>query len=104
MTSSTNNITLDELDDRVHSLHRGSIILLLGDPDTGKSTLARRLIDRDLPVGLVDADVGQGSLAPPCAIGAALIDPRLPKGKTPSPPVSGGEPRNEAGGVSGRKK
>ena len=46
------------------------VAILLGATDTGKSTLAKFLIShlckRGLKVGLVDADIGQSFLGPPC--------------------------------------
>jgi polynucleotide 5'-hydroxyl-kinase GRC3/NOL9 len=53
------------------------IAILLGAPDTGKSTLAKFLIShlcpRGLKVGLVDADIGQSFLGPPATIGLAVF-------------------------------
>ena len=52
-------------------------ILIVGNSDTGKSTFAVYLINEALKNGLrpciIDADIGQGDLAPPNAIGGALI-------------------------------
>jgi polynucleotide 5'-hydroxyl-kinase GRC3/NOL9 len=54
-----------------------TIVMLVGDTDTGKSTLAIYLanmaIRRGLVPSIIDADVGQGDLAPPTAIGAAVL-------------------------------
>jgi polynucleotide 5'-hydroxyl-kinase GRC3/NOL9 len=53
------------------------IAILLGETDTGKSTLANFLISnlcrRGLKVGLVDADIGQSFLGPPATISLALF-------------------------------
>lgn len=53
------------------------IVMLVGDSDTGKSTLATYLANAALEQGLVpcviDGDIGQGDLAPPAGIGAAVI-------------------------------
>jgi polynucleotide 5'-hydroxyl-kinase GRC3/NOL9 len=53
------------------------ILMLVGDSDTGKSTLAVYLTNVVLRQGLVpcviDGDIGQGDLAPPAGIGAAVI-------------------------------
>jgi len=90
------NLTFDGLLTAASTLRRGAVMLLLGHSDTGKSTLARALVAGRSPrlrhpvdgdseglgdeliatdlIGLVDTDVGQGSLAPPCAIGAAIVD------------------------------
>lgn len=55
----------------------GKKIMLAGDTDTGKSTLAAYLANvafgRGLAPCVVDGDIGQGDLAPPTSIGAAAI-------------------------------
>jgi polynucleotide 5'-hydroxyl-kinase GRC3/NOL9 len=52
-------------------------VMLVGDTDTGKSTLAIYLanmaIRRGLAPSVIDGDIGQGDLAPPTAIGATLL-------------------------------
>jgi polynucleotide 5'-hydroxyl-kinase GRC3/NOL9 len=52
-------------------------ILLIGDTDTGKSSLATFIVNSALRKGyklaVIDADMGQGDLAPPTAIGATII-------------------------------
>jgi polynucleotide 5'-hydroxyl-kinase GRC3/NOL9 len=52
-------------------------ILIIGESDTGKSTLATYIINlalkRAYTPAIVDGDVGQGDLAPPNAIGAAVV-------------------------------
>ena len=48
------------------------LILVIGDADTGKSTLVEKLarrLSRDATVGLVDADIGQSHLGPPATVG-----------------------------------
>ncbi|MEN6371779.1 MAG: Clp1/GlmU family protein [Armatimonadota bacterium] len=58
------------------------VIVIIGDTDTGKTTLARQLIERGVEAGLstaiVDADTGQSEIGPPGAISMATID-RLPE-------------------------
>jgi len=53
------------------------IAILLGETDTGKSTLAKFLIfnlcQRGLKVALVDADIGQSFLGPPTTIGFSVF-------------------------------
>lgn len=53
------------------------IAILLGATDTGKSTLAKFLINqlcqRGLMVALVDADIGQSFLGPPTTIGFSIF-------------------------------
>jgi polynucleotide 5'-hydroxyl-kinase GRC3/NOL9 len=50
-------------------------VILMGDVDTGKSTLSTYLVNMALAYEvkpcIIDADIGQGDLAPPAAIGAA---------------------------------
>ena len=56
-------------------------ILIVGDRDTGKSTLAVYIINEALKNGfrpcVIDADIGQGDLAPPNAIGGAVIERQI---------------------------
>ena len=51
-------------------------ILIVGDSDTGKSTLATYITNEALKKGyrpgIIDADIGQGDLAPPNAIGRVV--------------------------------
>ncbi|MDI6853634.1 MAG: Clp1/GlmU family protein [Deltaproteobacteria bacterium] len=60
----------------------GRTCMVIGGPDTGKSTLSRYLIYRAFaagkPAALVDLDVGQSHLGPPAALGLALFPPRFP--------------------------
>ena len=59
------------------ALARNATIMLAGDTDTGKTTLSTYLANAALGLGMkpcvVDGDVGQGDIAPPAAIGAAVI-------------------------------
>ena len=56
---------------------RPTTVMLVGDTDTGKSTLAIYLanmaIRRGLAPSVIDGDIGQGDLAPPTAIGAVIL-------------------------------
>lgn len=56
---------------------RRLVVMLVGETDTGKSTLSTYLantaIGRGLVPCIIDADIGQGDLAPPAAMGAALV-------------------------------
>ncbi len=56
-------------------------VMLVGDTDTGKSTLAIYLanmaIRRGLVPSIIDGDIGQGDLAPPTAIGSAFLSKQL---------------------------
>jgi polynucleotide 5'-hydroxyl-kinase GRC3/NOL9 len=57
--------------------HKKTTVMLVGDTDTGKSTLGIYLANVAIRHGLVpsviDGDIGQGDLAPPTAIGAAVL-------------------------------
>jgi polynucleotide 5'-hydroxyl-kinase GRC3/NOL9 len=52
-------------------------VMLVGATDTGKSTLATYIANTAIGRGVfpcvIDGDMGQGDLAPPAAIGAALV-------------------------------
>jgi len=54
----------------------GTVMLLIGEVDCGKSTLAAVLANQAIAagrrVGIVDADVGQSSIGPPACVGLAL--------------------------------
>lgn len=56
---------------------RRLVVMLVGGTDTGKSTLATFLANVAIARGIfpciIDGDIGQGDLAPPAAIGAALV-------------------------------
>jgi polynucleotide 5'-hydroxyl-kinase GRC3/NOL9 len=56
-------------------------VLIIGDNDSGKSTLATYIINLALEskcrVAIIDADIGQGDLAPPNAIGAAVVTKQI---------------------------
>ncbi len=62
----------------LHDIRTLGTVLIVGNTDTGKSTFAAYLINEALKKGLrpamIDADVGQGDLAPPNAIGEAVIN------------------------------
>jgi polynucleotide 5'-hydroxyl-kinase GRC3/NOL9 len=68
---------------KVFSLTGGKkiTVMLLGATDTGKSTLALYLANTAIRHGLIpcviDGDIGQGDLAPPTAIGAAILSQQM---------------------------
>ena len=70
-------------------LEVGGAVLVLGAPDTGKSTLSRYLVYRAYAagrlVGLVDLDLGQSHLGPPAALGLGLFPPLIPGDDSLSP-------------------
>ena len=57
--------------------HRG-VVMVVGAPDTGKSTLARRVLGAAVAAGkraaYVDADVGQSTVGPPTCVGLRWIN------------------------------
>jgi polynucleotide 5'-hydroxyl-kinase GRC3/NOL9 len=63
-------------------LKAGGVAMVLGGPDTGKSSLSRYLVYRAFaagsPAALVDLDLGQSHLGPPAALGLGLFPPRFP--------------------------
>ena len=58
-------------------VRQARVIVLLGDKDTGKSTLARILANelyrQGRMVGILDADVGQSDVGPPTTIGFGCV-------------------------------
>lgn len=56
-------------------------VLVLGGPDTGKTSFCRFLankgIDSGLRVGVIDADVGQSHIGPPTTIGLGLVERKI---------------------------
>jgi polynucleotide 5'-hydroxyl-kinase GRC3/NOL9 len=71
-------------------LETAGAALVLGAPDTGKSTLSRYLVYRAYaagePVGLVDLDLGQSHLGPPASLGLGLFPPLVPGDDSLCPP------------------
>jgi polynucleotide 5'-hydroxyl-kinase GRC3/NOL9 len=63
--------------------------MVLGGPDTGKSTLCRYLVYRAFVAGetvaLLDLDLGQSHLGPPATLGLGLFPPRRPGDETLHP-------------------
>ncbi|MFZ5450894.1 MAG: Clp1/GlmU family protein [Thermodesulfobacteriota bacterium] len=63
-------------------LEHSGPVMVLGAPDTGKSTLSRYLVYKNfvagLPGALVDLDLGQSHLGPPATLGLGLYPPRVP--------------------------
>ncbi|AFU59864.1 GTPase or GTP-binding protein-like protein [Candidatus Nitrososphaera gargensis Ga9.2] len=57
--------------------NKKTTVMLVGETDTGKSTLsvylANVMLNRGLVPCIVDGDIGQGDLAPPTSIGAAVL-------------------------------
>lgn len=61
--------------------HRRLVVMMVGATDTGKSTLstyiANMAIDRGLLPCVIDGDIGQGDLAPPAALGGAIVSEQV---------------------------
>jgi polynucleotide 5'-hydroxyl-kinase GRC3/NOL9 len=56
-------------------------ILVVGPTDSGKTTLSTYIINHAIKEGLrpavIDADIGQGDMAPPCAIGCGVVQSQI---------------------------
>jgi polynucleotide 5'-kinase involved in rRNA processing len=61
-------------------LKRGGTVMLIGGPDTGKTTFSRRLLADAIAQGIVaayvDADVGQTTTGPPACAGLRFVRSR----------------------------
>jgi len=59
-------------------VRRRGVVMLIGAPDTGKTTFARRLISAGLGAGktmaFVDADTDQSTVGPPACAGLRIIE------------------------------
>src|SRR5665811_1576538 len=57
---------------------QGGVVMLLGAPDTGKTSFARRLLESAVAAGkraaYVDADVGQTTVGPPACVGLKWLN------------------------------
>ncbi len=62
-------------------IDQGKVSMVLGAPDTGKSTfvrlLAREAFARGKRVGVVDADMGQSDIGPPSTVGLGFVERKL---------------------------
>ncbi len=58
-------------------------LFMLGGVDVGKTytvtSLANRFYEHGLTVAVVDADVGQSDIGPPCCIGMGILDKKIKK-------------------------
>jgi polynucleotide 5'-hydroxyl-kinase GRC3/NOL9 len=56
-------------------------ILVVGPTDSGKTTLSTYIVNQAIAEGLkpavIDADIGQGDIAPPCAIGGGIVEKQI---------------------------
>jgi polynucleotide 5'-kinase involved in rRNA processing len=72
-------------EETVHDALKGTekpvILFLLGAVDVGKTytvtALANRFYEQQLRVAVVDADIGQSDIGPPCCIGMGLVEREL---------------------------
>jgi polynucleotide 5'-kinase involved in rRNA processing len=72
-------------EEAVHNALTGTekpvILFLLGTVDVGKTctatALANQFYEQQLRVAVVDADVGQSDIGPPCCIGMGLVERKL---------------------------
>jgi polynucleotide 5'-hydroxyl-kinase GRC3/NOL9 len=59
------------------ALFKDATVMIAGATDTGKSTFATYLANlalvQSFTVSVIDGDIGQGDLAPPAALGAAIV-------------------------------
>ena len=69
--------------DRITALPPASVVLIVGDTDTGKSSfalaVARKLAETSERIAVVDADIGQGEIAPPGTVATAWMKPDATK-------------------------
>ena len=67
--------------DALKGTERPIILFLLGAVDVGKTytvtALANRFHEQQFRVAVVDADVGQSDIGPPCCIGMGLVERKL---------------------------
>lgn len=61
-------------------VRRGGVVMLMGAPDTGKTSLAKAILAEALTAGrsaaFVDADVGQTTVGPPACVGLKFVSAR----------------------------
>lgn len=77
MDDAVENLASDLLDQRTTTT---LTCLILGGPDTGKTTLITALaqtLARQTRVAVIDADIGQSHIGPPTTVGWALADPNV---------------------------
>lgn len=59
-------------------VERPGVTVVIGGPDSGKTTFSRQLVNAGVqagvPTAIVDADPGQSEVGPPAAIGMASVD------------------------------
>ena len=69
--------------DDLREKHKPLILFMLGGADVGKThtvtALANRFYECGLKVAVVDADVGQSDVGPPCCIGMGILERKVRK-------------------------
>ena len=70
----------------VHTIFHGKVtlpnsIMIVGPTDSGKSSLSTYIVNQTIRAGLkpavIDADIGQGDLAPPGVIGCGIVEKQI---------------------------
>lgn len=73
-------------DDVIYTIFHGRAVarksvLVVGPTDSGKTALSTYIINHAIKEGLrpgvIDADIGQGDMAPPCAIGCGVVEGQI---------------------------
>jgi polynucleotide 5'-hydroxyl-kinase GRC3/NOL9 len=73
-------------EDVVHTIFHGTVtlpnsIMIVGPTDSGKSSLSTYIMNQAIRAGLrpavIDADIGQGDLAPPGVIGCGIVEKQI---------------------------
>jgi polynucleotide 5'-hydroxyl-kinase GRC3/NOL9 len=58
-------------------LQKKGVVMIIGAPDTGKTTfasfLANQALEKGISVALIDSDIGQSDIGPPSTIGLAFV-------------------------------
>ncbi|MBU7013339.1 MAG: hypothetical protein HXS52_09220 [Theionarchaea archaeon] len=58
-------------------LQRKGVVMIIGAPDTGKTTfasfLANQALEKGISVAVIDSDIGQSDIGPPSTIGLAFV-------------------------------
>ena len=76
----------------LYALPSGSVVLLVGAKDTGKTTFAHEVARASLqPLGLVDADIGQTELGIPGVVAATVVNAQVEQGPVRTWPVCAAE-------------
>lgn len=73
----------EEVKEEIRQGQKSLTLFMLGGVDVGKTytvtSIANRLYEQGLNVAVVDADVGQSDIGPPCCIGMGILEKRIKK-------------------------